>query len=57
MTLVFLSAALTTYYNLSTDYIGLIITGALWLVGVIALAFVQQVPYTLLNKLWKLSII
>ena len=37
-------AALTTYYNISSGYIGLIIPGALWLIGAVALCFVKQVP-------------
>lgn len=35
--------ALTTYYNLSTGYIGLVIPGALWVLGCIVLTFVPQV--------------
>ena len=36
-------AALTVYYNMSSGYIGLVIPGALWLLGAAVLTFVPQV--------------
>ena len=38
-----MSAALTAYYNKSSGFIGLAITGGLWVLGAVVLTFVPQV--------------